>query len=129
MPPRRTFCSLRTRAEFDRVFAGGRRFFRQGLGFYFRLTSDDVFRYGISVPRRFGIAVERNTFRRRVREALRLSDERAPGIEMVICLARKCSDIGYAEIRSTIGWALRRIRRGDASGGSPRVPVKAGDDA
>ncbi len=48
---------------------------------------------------------------------------------MVICLARKCSDIGYAEIRSTIGWALRRIRRSDAPAGLSRVPVKAADDA
>lgn len=129
MPPRRVFCSLRTRADFDRVFAGGRRFFRHGIGFYYRLTSDEVFRYGVSVPRRFGIAVERNKFRRRVRETLRLSGERTAGIEMVICLARKCSDIGYAEVCSTIGWALRRIRRDEAAAGTPREPVRAGGDA
>lgn len=129
MSPRRTFGSLRTRADFDRVFAGGRRFFRHGLGFYFRLTSDEVFRYGVSVPRRFGIAVERNKFRRRIREALRLSGERSAGIEMVICLARKCSEIGYGEVCSTLEWALRRIRRGDAAAGTSREPVRVGGDA
>jgi len=129
MPPRWTFCSLRTRADFDRVFDGGRRFFRRGLGFYYRLTSLEVFRYGISTPRRFGIAVERNKFRRRVREALRLSGERSAGIEMVICLSRKCSEVGYAEVCSTIEWALRRIRRDNAAVKTAHEAVKADDNA
>jgi len=121
--PRRTFCTLRTRADFDRVFTGGRRFFRLGLGFYYRLTSEEVFRYGISAPRRFGIAVERNAFRRRLKEALRLSEERSPGVEMIICLSRSCGGLGYAEICSIIGWALKRIQREAATAAAPHDAV------
>ncbi|WP_276937564.1 ribonuclease P protein component [Ferrimicrobium acidiphilum] len=79
--------SLRTRAEFAEVFAHGTRWRADYVNVVFLIdgeTSADfgppgVVRLGIAVSRRFGNAVQRNTFRRRVRDAVRYSNLPAGG--------------------------------------------------
>ena len=63
--------TLRSYSEFRRVFDTKARFFRNGLGFCYRRANNILFRFGISIPKRFGKAVERNKLRRRIKEIIR----------------------------------------------------------
>lgn len=73
------FGSLRTREEFDRVFREGRRWRGDYVNVVFVRNEGDppvdevMTKIGIAVSRRYGNAVQRNTFRRRLREVVRSS--------------------------------------------------------
>jgi len=104
--------TLKTIADFQRVFATDFRFFRDGLGFYVRSSlAGGGFRFGIAAPKRFGHAVERNKVRRRLREVIRLSSELPKGIDVVICIGKPCRELGFGVVQKTLHWAWGRIRR------------------
>ncbi len=103
--------TLRARSEFRRVFREGKRFFRNGLGFYFRKTDDESFRFGMSVPKRFGKAVERNRLRRRLREIIRVHPIFPGSFEFVVCVNRPCKEFSFAVLKSTLELAFRKMAR------------------
>jgi len=127
------FATLRTKADFDRVFAGQERFFRDGLSFRLRIAGEGLFHLGIMAPKRFGGAVERNRFRRRVRELIRTTETLPGGVELVISAQKPYQDLRFDLLRRTVGWALSRAQhllRKDRGGsrepavrGEPRRPV------
>jgi len=103
--------TLRTESEFEKVFAGKNRFYREGLGFHYRVADHSEFRFGLVTPKRFGGAVERNKFRRRVRELIRKSTKLPTGIEMIVSIYKPLKDIGFDLISRTLVWAFERVRR------------------
>lgn len=103
--------TLRTHSDFQRVFKQGKRFFRNGLGFYFRKAEEQNFRYGMSVPKRHGIAVERNLLRRRIREIIRLSNKLPESTDIIICVAKPCRELSFDVLQKTLDWAFDKTRR------------------
>lgn len=103
--------TLRTHSDFQRVFNEGIRFFRDGLGFCVRKVRGIDFRYGISIPRRYGNAVERNRLRRRLREIIRMADPPLASAEIVFSLRKPCRDLSFSALKSTCEWAFARIDR------------------
>ncbi|MBF0502833.1 MAG: ribonuclease P protein component [Candidatus Riflebacteria bacterium] len=101
--------TLRTKADFDRVFARNERFFRDGVGFYVHFTGSLPFRYGLVTPKRFGNAVERNRFRRRVRELIRSAISACRGIEVVISAYKPYEELPFELVKCTVEWAFGRI--------------------
>ncbi|MGC9154441.1 MAG: ribonuclease P protein component [Ferrimicrobium sp.] len=97
--------SLRTRAEFDSVFAQGKRWRGRYINVVFLVdtcidTDQNVPRtprLGIAVARRFGNAVERNRFRRRVREVLRSLD--LPSGSYFVSPRLPCDAVSFAGLR------------------------------
>lgn len=85
--------------------------FRDGLGFCVRKVRDIEFRYGLSVPKRFGKAVERNRLRRRLREIIRLAKLPPASAELVISLRRPCREMSFAALQTACNWAFARINR------------------
>ena len=76
---------LRSKADFDRVFAGGRR--RQSRYFRYTLleTDADGARLGMAVSRRVDKrAVVRNRLRRRIRESFRIARPQLPPLDIVV---------------------------------------------
>jgi len=59
------------------------------------MCGNGEFRFGMVTPKRFGKAVERNKFRRRVRELIRRSDCLPWGIELVISVYKPLKEIGF----------------------------------
>lgn len=92
------------------------------MGFYARSAEGNAFRFGLVAPKRFGLAVERNQFRRRVREVIRLSPELPLGFDVVICVAKPCRELGFDVVRKTLHWAWGRLRRAK----DPRPAVTGG---
>jgi len=75
------------------------------------------FRFGMVTPKRFGKAVERNKFRRRIRELMRRSECLPPGIELVISVYKPLREIGFEIIKRTLKWALEKLGRFEKSAG------------
>ncbi|MGM0600749.1 MAG: ribonuclease P protein component [Candidatus Rifleibacteriota bacterium] len=107
--PQKGRSTLRTHSEFKRVFNEGFRFFRNGLGFCVRKTSESFFRFGISVPKRFGKAVERNQIKRRIREIIRTSDELPEKTEVVFFVRKPCRELSFEDLKKICAWAFKRI--------------------
>ncbi|MFZ2956150.1 MAG: ribonuclease P protein component [Candidatus Ozemobacteraceae bacterium] len=101
--------TLRTKADFDRVFARNERFFRDGVGFYVHLADDVPLRYGFVTPKRFGKAVDRNRFRRRIRELIRGATAKFRGVEIVISAYKPYEGLSFELLKRTVEWALGRI--------------------
>ncbi|PKL49741.1 MAG: ribonuclease P protein component [Candidatus Riflebacteria bacterium HGW-Riflebacteria-2] len=103
--------TLRAHSDFQRVFKEGTRFFRDGLGFCVRKAAGATFRFGLSVPKRFGNAVLRNQLRRRIREIIRHSASLPESAELVICVNRSCTKFTFASLRSACEWAFAKAAR------------------
>jgi ribonuclease P protein component len=103
--------TLRTHAEFQRVYSSGIRFYRGGLAFCVRKSKGLVFRFGISVPKKWGKAVERNLLRRRLREIIRRSDSLPDNAEIVFCIKKPCQKLSFLSLKDACDWAFSKIRQ------------------
>lgn len=110
-PFRGWLSTLKRKADFDLVFAERKRFFRAGVGFYVRRYRGQEFRFGFMVPRRCGNAVERNTFRRRMRELIRLTPTLPRGADVVVTTSHPVSEYTFARLSDIWAWALLRVAR------------------
>ena len=103
--------TLRVYSDFQRVFAAKTRFFRNGLGFCYRKASGIDFRFGVSIPKRFGKAVERNQLRRRLREIIRRSESLPDFAEIVFCVSKPCRELSFLTLKATCDWGFDKIVR------------------
>lgn len=96
--------------EFERVY-------RQGSAYRGKLFSVHAFpnehgtpRLGLSVSRKVGTAVTRNTVRRRLKEVFRSSISDVPGdLDLVVSARPLASEATLEELRAEFGEALRRF--------------------
>jgi len=78
-------CRVVRRAEYDAVYREGRRRSSREFTIFVRPNGLDLSRFGWSIKKALGNAVQRNPIRRRLREILRLHrQEIAPGWDIVI---------------------------------------------
>ena len=101
--------TLRAYSEFRRVFASKARFFRNGLGFCYRIAENIVFRFGVSIPKRFGKAVERNKLRRRIKEIIRHSNSVPSNSEIVFCVRKPCCEFTFESLKQICEWGFNKI--------------------
>lgn len=97
-------------AEFERVFAARNSAANAGFALYG--TANDVGhpRIGITVSRRVGNAVERNRWKRRIRESFRLSQAQLPALDFV-CIARAPAPPSLESLMKSFEELARRIER------------------
>lgn len=96
--------------EFERVY-------RRGTAYRGKLFSIHAFpnehgapRLGLSVSRKVGKAVVRNTVRRRLREVFRLCVSEIPGdLDLVVSARPAASGATFEELRAEFGKALSRV--------------------
>ena len=67
------------------------------------------FRFGVSIPKRFGKAVERNRLRRRIKEIIRHSQIVPVDSEVVFLVRKLCSDFSFESLRQTCEWGFYKI--------------------
>jgi ribonuclease P protein component len=77
-------------------------------------TDDGPARFGFTVSKKVGNAVERNRVRRRLREIVRLSDEKRmqSGHDYVLVGRRAALQTPYARMTQDFEGALRRVHAG-----------------
>jgi ribonuclease P protein component len=96
--------------EFERVY-------RQGTAYRGNLFSVHAFpnehgnpRLGLSVSRRVGTAVRRNSVRRRLREVFRAGTTEIPGdLDLVVSARPAAAKATFGELRAEFGKALGRF--------------------
>ena len=75
---------VRSKRDYDRVFAARLRTSRGPISFHLSPNDLPISRFGLSVGRKVGTAVQRNVIRRRMREAFRLARHTLPmGFDIV----------------------------------------------
>ncbi|MDR5708940.1 MAG: ribonuclease P protein component [Armatimonadota bacterium] len=110
--------TLRTRREFQAVYAEGKRHGGTLLVVYRRVRPGPT-RVGISVGRKVGKAVVRNRLRRRIREILRLLPLR-PDQEVVVVARSQAAQATWEGLRGELMGLL------DASGALVRAGLREG---
>jgi ribonuclease P protein component len=100
-------------SDFERVYKQGRRHFAAHMTiFYLRRTDDELkgARVGFTVSKALGGAVQRNRIRRRLREAVRLSDfSTASAVDVVINPKRSALTADFGDLQSEIVKAFQVI--------------------
>ncbi len=98
-------------AEFERVY-------RQGVAYRGKLFSVHAFpneaqaaRLGLSVSKKVGNAVTRNTVRRRLKEIFRDSAPEAPDLDIVISARPSSADASFEDLREEFHRALQKLGR------------------
>lgn len=103
---------LREKKDFERVYAEGKTI-KNELIVMVVLEKEDSHqsRVGYAVSKRLGKATERNKIRRRLKEALRLSEVGLPDHSDTVLIARgKIRGKGYAEIEGALKSLLKRAQ-------------------
>ena len=100
---------LRKRWEFLRAQRRGRKVHLRDL---LVLVSDGPKRFGVTVTRKVGNAVQRNRIKRLVREAWRRERARLPdGLEMVFVARKSATQMTYTQLRRQFDELVRRLTR------------------
>ena len=104
--------TLKKRAEFLRVRAGGQRWAAPGLVLQMRARDDEgPMRVGYTVSKKVGNAVERNRVRRRLRAAVRESLGRRPGRDYVVIGRRAALSRQWDALVGDLRAAADRVER------------------
>lgn len=95
---------LRDRADFKRLERKGRRRIGQFLIVIAHSNALDDSRIGLTVTRKVGNAVQRNRWKRRLREIFRRNKEYVPtGYDFVVIVKRSApADASFDELRSEL---------------------------
>lgn len=102
---------LKKRRDFVHIQRVGRHFASDKIVIRWTRSSNDHTRLGLTVPCRFGSSVERNLFRRRAREAFRISTLKAvPGIDLNV-KPRGTEPVSYDEFCQTFQRFERAVSR------------------
>jgi ribonuclease P protein component len=97
-------------AEFERVFAARNSVANAGFTLYGAANDAEHPRIGITVSRRVGNAVQRNRWKRRIRESFRLSQAQLPALDFV-CIARAPAPPSLESLMKGFDELARRIER------------------
>jgi ribonuclease P protein component len=108
---------LRT-ADYRKVYAAGRRRSLDWLVAFSLHTGNAASRVGLTVPRTFGPAVERNRVKRRLREAVRKNrKDLGPGWDIVLNPRRAALTIEFTRMEETIRKLFQSCARTNAERG------------
>jgi ribonuclease P protein component len=93
---------LKRQADFDTVFADGRRFKVGSMMIRIAANEIGTARLGISIGTRFGSAVERNGMKRKIREAFRKVRRVLPACDIVCVPHPAARELSVLEIMDVL---------------------------
>ena len=104
-------CRVVHRAEYDAVYREGRRRSSREFTIFVRPNGLDLSRFGWSIKKALGGAVQRNRIRRRLKEALRLLDPlpARPGHDYVILARPEALSMPFRALQGELILAFGKI--------------------
>ncbi len=100
---------IKRRSDFLKVQGSGLSFRNRELIVCYRIVPNGLSRYGITVSRNVGNSVVRNRVKRRIREAIRLSDERPASVEVVFIAKSNAATAPTASLIQSVNSAFEKI--------------------
>jgi ribonuclease P protein component len=101
---------LRRAAEFKRLYAQGRRLAADGFTAVIQPNDAGMPRLGLSIAARIlRLAVQRNRFRRIIRESFRQHQQRLPALDIVVGLRSASRDADNAQLRRSLEKLWQKI--------------------
>jgi ribonuclease P protein component len=98
--------------DFQLVYKRGRRHFTANMTvFYLRRGDTQGARFGFTLPKFLGGAVERNRIKRRLREVVRLHARIVTPVDIVINPKKAALKVRFAELEKDIEGALEIIEK------------------
>ncbi|HEY8406093.1 MAG TPA: ribonuclease P protein component [Acholeplasma sp.] len=95
--------SIKSQQEFDRIFSLKTSFGNKEFSVYVAPHDGTHFKYGLSIGRKFGIAVKRNQAKRRIRAILtEYKQQIDPKKAFIIVIKPKVKDMLYKEIKISL---------------------------
>lgn len=108
---------LRRRREFLAVSARGRKLHTRDFLILWTPRDRPPPRLGVTVTTKVGGSVVRSRVKRLVRESFRAhASEMAAPADLSVIAKRSAADLGFREVESQLGPAIRRIGRGAREG-------------
>ncbi len=95
-------------SDFERVFAARNSAANPWLALYGAANNVGQPRLGITVSRKIGGAVERNRWKRLLREAFRLTQHQLPALDLV-CVARSTAPPTLSQLKAAFPELAKRI--------------------
>ncbi|HEX4051240.1 MAG TPA: ribonuclease P protein component [Steroidobacteraceae bacterium] len=101
---------LRRAAEFERLYAQGRRLAADAFTAVVQVNGAGMPRLGLSVPARIlRLAVQRNRIRRIIRESFRQRQQSLPALDIVVGLRSAPRDADNAQLRRSLDKLWQKI--------------------
>jgi ribonuclease P protein component len=90
---------LQTASDFDRVYANAKRIVSHRIAAFYCKNDLEYPRLGLSIPKRnIRKAVQRNTFKRIVRETFRVRQEKMAGMDIILVAYKGSANYSKAEL-------------------------------
>jgi ribonuclease P protein component len=101
---------LRSKLQFDAIYAGGRRVDDKFFGLRFKPNGLDHSRVGLAVAiKTMGNAVARNRLRRLVRESFRLAQHDLPAVDIVVAAKFPAREAPASTLRASLAALWQRV--------------------
>ena len=103
---------LRSKLQFDAIYAGGRRVDDRYFGLRVKANGLDHPRIGLAVAiKTMGSAVARNKVRRLVRESFRLAQHDLPPVDIVVAAKNPTREAPAATLRASLAALWQRVAK------------------
>lgn len=114
--------SLRTKSDFQRVFADGRKVVAPEVVVHAAQGQPEAGRLGIVVSKRNGGAVERNRLRRRLREAVKACGGVPRGYDVVVIARPAGKQAGFDRLKDRLWKILEELKMTPTGAPAARSP-------
>ena len=100
---------IKSRSDFMEIQNTGRSFRNREFIVCYKLNKKETSRYGITVSRKVGNAVERNRVRRSIREGIRLNNHRPKGVDVVFIAKSYTAKRSTLKLIQSVDYTLQKI--------------------
>ena len=95
--------------EFDQIFKTGKKFSTPHFRVVFRPTNESHSRFGISIGKKFGNAVQRNKIKRQIRNILRNYKQCKLSFLTIVVVKPVAATLTFIEIKKELTSSLNKI--------------------